>query len=345
MGKVLVTGGSGFVATHVVHKLLRNGHHVTATVRSSKKGDQMIALVPENLRANFVYVIVEDVGLPGAFDKVIQENDFDGVIHTATPFDPKIQDPQATLKPAIEGTTNILEAAHKYGPNIRKMVITSSCASVISEEKGDWPGHVYTEADWNPITWEAANDGSWAHAYYGAKTYAEKSAWKFLEEQKPNFEVVTICPPYIFGPALQHLDSLDAINTSNALLYSYINGSLKGKEIQKNGVHLWVDVRDCADAHVVAYEKQGLGSHRFVIAAGTFTNKEVADIFREKYPDRASNVPTKLAEGLTPEGEPVGGKYSVDNSKSRKLLGLEYLPIEQSIVDLMTSLKPLESKA
>ena len=54
--------------------------------------------------------------------------------------------------PAVIGTQSILDAAHKYGPSITRVVILSSCASIFHEEKGNWPGHTYSEADWNPVS-------------------------------------------------------------------------------------------------------------------------------------------------------------------------------------------------
>ncbi len=78
-------------------------------------------------------------------------------------------------------------------------VITSSFASIIDGDKGTRPGHVYSEEDWNPITVEQA-ENSPVHGYRASKTFAEKAAWKFLEEERPNFTLSTICPPLVLGP-------------------------------------------------------------------------------------------------------------------------------------------------
>ena len=47
------------------------------------------------------------------------------------------------------------------------------------------------------ITWEVTHDGDPSHAYYGAKTWAEKAAWDFMKEDQPHFELVTLCPPMV----------------------------------------------------------------------------------------------------------------------------------------------------
>jgi nucleoside-diphosphate-sugar epimerase len=79
------------------------------------------------------------------------------------------------------------------------VVITSSFAALVNADQGLWPGHVYSEEDWNPITREQADDSP-ALGYRASKTFAEKAAWKFLEEEKPGFTISTINPPMVFGP-------------------------------------------------------------------------------------------------------------------------------------------------
>lgn len=90
------------------------------------------------------------------------------------------------LDPAIIGTTGILKAIKKNAPTVKHVVVTSSFASIVDVSKGLWPGHIYSENDWNPIKLEdAAEDGSFG--YRTSKTWAEKAAWEFVEKEKPNF--------------------------------------------------------------------------------------------------------------------------------------------------------------
>ena len=67
------------------------------------------------------------------------------------------KDPHEIYDPAVIGTQSILEAAHKYGPSITRVVILSSFISVLNAQKGQWPGHTYTEADWNPVSFLRCN--------------------------------------------------------------------------------------------------------------------------------------------------------------------------------------------
>lgn len=85
-GKVLVTGGSGFIGAHVVRTLLIEGFHVRTTVRSTAKGEYLKKKLSDisGGGGKFEYVIVEDIEAPNAFDEAVK--DVDAILHTASPF-------------------------------------------------------------------------------------------------------------------------------------------------------------------------------------------------------------------------------------------------------------------
>lgn len=121
---------------------------------------------------------------------VVSTPPFEAVIHTASPFHFNVTDTKKDLlDPAINGTTGILQAIKKHAPTVKRVVVTSSFAAIISANAQ--PGHVYSEKDWNPITEEQA----WKDppsGYRASKTFAEKAAWDFVEVEKPNFTLVTV---------------------------------------------------------------------------------------------------------------------------------------------------------
>ena len=230
MTRVLLTGGSGFIAAHVLDYLLEHGHSVVTTVRSQEKASRIASAHPKHGKDKLSFSIVEDIAQPGAFDKaVISDPPFEAVIHTASPFHFNVTDIQKDLlDPAIIGTTGILKSIKKSAPSVKKVVITSSFASIINPDKGQWPDHTYSEADWNPITKDEAVKNS-ANGYRASKTFAERAAWDFLEQEKPDFTISTMCPPLVLGPIVHYLNSLDALNTSNQRLRDTIQGKMKDK--------------------------------------------------------------------------------------------------------------------
>ena len=83
---------------------------------------------------------------------------FDYVLHTASPFHFNVQDPvKDFLDPAIKGTTGILHAVKTYAPEVKRVVITSSFAAIVNSKQHP---RVYSEENWNPVTWEEAMDPS-----------------------------------------------------------------------------------------------------------------------------------------------------------------------------------------
>ena len=193
--RVLLTGGSGFIAAHVLDILLEHGHSVVTTVRSQEKANKIKDAHPKVGKDKLDFALVEDVAQEGAFDKaVVSDPPFEAVIHTASPFHFNVTDVQKELlDPAVIGTTGILKSIKKSAPSVNRVVITSSFASIVNPSKGTAPDKTYSEADWNPITHKEALENP-AAGYRASKTFAEKAAWDFVEKEKPNFSLATMCP-------------------------------------------------------------------------------------------------------------------------------------------------------
>ena len=225
---ILLSGASGFVAAHVLYSLLQRGYSVRGTVRSQNSAEKVLKTHSHLLGGNadrMTFAIVKDIAEPGSFDEAVKG--VDGVIHTASPYVLQVEDNERDLLiPAIRGTTEILKAVQKNAPQVKRVVITSSFAAVNDPQQGTRPGYVYSEKDWNPVTYDQAKSGPGPLAYTASKKFAEKVGWDFVKENKPNFDVSTICPAMIYGP-LDHDASLDHLNTSSADIYRFMNGSQK----------------------------------------------------------------------------------------------------------------------
>jgi len=336
MTKVLLTGGSGFIAAHVLDILLEHGHSVTTTVRSQEKANKIKEAHPDTPASKLDFRIVEDIAKEGAFDEAVKIDGLEAVIHTASPFHFNVTDTKKDLlDPAIIGTTGVLKAIKKNAPTVKRVVITSSFASILNASKGNSVSdHTYSEADWNPITLEEAIQNP-TNGYRASKTFAEKAAWEFQKSEKPNFTISTVCPPLVLGPIVHYLNSLDALNTSNQRVRNLVTGQCK-KEIPDTGTFIWVDVRDLALAHVKAIEVAEAAGKRFFVTAGYFSNKEICEIIRKNFPEYEKELPAKDVKG----GDyPEGGIYKYDNSRTINVLGIKFRGLEESIVDTVKSLK------
>src|ERR1700690_201264 len=125
----LVTGGAGFIGSHVFERLLRDGHRVWAFDDLNSFYDPQ--LKQRNLREiqslakpfEFVHGDITDAAaLAGIFSSV----KFDQVIHLAARAGvrPSLEQPALYQRVNVEGTVNVLEAARKNG--VKKIIIASS---------------------------------------------------------------------------------------------------------------------------------------------------------------------------------------------------------------------------
>lgn len=92
-----------------------------------------------------------------------------------------------------------------------------------------------------------------------------------------------------------------------------------------------------AEAHVAALKPEA-GGKRFFVTAGNISNQEIADIIKTNFPELADRLPSTAEPN---SGYPEGGVYSADNSRSKAVLGLNYLSLEKSVVDLVKVLKEM----
>lgn len=328
---VFISGATGFIAQHVIKELLNDGFQVIGSVRSKAKGEYLSSLIKSK---KFTYAVVPDIVATGAFDQVLQENqDIDSFIHTASPVDFQVSDVQTgLLDPAIEGTKNVLIAIEKYGKNVKNVVVTSS-TSAVRDSSGSRPSNsLLTEASWNEITLEQGLKSA-RLGYSAAKTFAEKEVWKFAAEHNGTFNITTVNPTYVFGPQAFEVQNKSQLNDSA----EYVNNILKLKPNDDIPmfVGLFVDVRDVAKAHVAAIKKpKELNGQRLVLINSAWTNELLAVIINKHFPN--IDIPKGNIEKSDEELMKADLKW--DNSKTKKLLGYSFIPIEKSVVDAVQQL-------
>ncbi|KAK8593820.1 hypothetical protein V6N12_045893 [Hibiscus sabdariffa] len=313
-GKVVcVTGASGYIASWLVKFLLQRGYTVKATVRDPsdpKKSEHLLALDGAKERLHLFKAQLLD---EGAFDSVV-----DGcvaVFHTASPFYLNIKDPQAEmLDPAVKGTLNVLRSCAKV-PSIKRVVITSSIAAVVYNGRPLGPDVVVDETWFSDPTF-CEKSKLW---YMLSKTLAEEAAWKFTKEN--GIDMVTINPGLVIGPLLQ-----PTINTSVEPILKLINGP----DLFPNTTYRLVDVRDVANAHVLAFENPS-ACGRYLLVERAVHCSEVVEALRKLYP--SLSLPEKCGDGNP--GVPI---FQVSKERA-KSLGVNFTPMEVSLKDTVESLK------
>lgn len=124
--KILVTGGAGFIGSHVVDQLVRDGHTVEVLDSFHNFYDPAIkranvAAFPGSVRLHEADIVDAD-----RVNAIFDGANFDVVIHLAARAGvrPSIEDPKAYIDTNITGTFNLLEASRATG--VRKFVFASS---------------------------------------------------------------------------------------------------------------------------------------------------------------------------------------------------------------------------
>ncbi|KAF5972658.1 dihydroflavonol-4-reductase [Fusarium coicis] len=312
---VLVTGATGFIGAHVVDQLLLRDIKVRGATRSLPKGEAMIDARPE-FREKLDFVHIDDFKNTGGFLKAIQ--DIDAVIHVASPFTYDTKDNEKELViPAINGVDSILKAA-ATSPKVKRVVITSSYASVLDAGRKAPPYFTYTGSDWNPLSYEESTDPrtSAVIAYRGSKKFAELKAWDFMAKEKPSFDLVTLCPPMTFGPIRHPVTNVDALNESNKLLCKIACGE---NPLPVARVPFWIDVRDLAKAHVEALLRPEAGGKRYIPASPErFTYSKAASIIGSHF---------EWADNVSKEVQAPDESHGVDGETAGRELGHGYAQV------------------
>lgn len=200
---VLVTGGTGYIASWIIKQLLEEGKKVRTTVRnlSDKKKYEHLSRMAESAKGSLSF-FEADLLKKGSFLEAM--NGCELVIHTASPFKISgLKDAQKELvEPALEGTRNVLESVNQT-ENVIRVVLTSSIVAVVGDaiDIQQTRDGIFTEADWN-------FSSSVNHQPYPySKMLAEKLAWEMVGQQN-RWDLVVINPGFVMGPSLsQRTDS------------------------------------------------------------------------------------------------------------------------------------------
>ncbi|KAL5463497.1 hypothetical protein EMCRGX_G032395 [Ephydatia muelleri] len=334
---VLVTGASGYIATHLIQQLLKQGRfRVRGTVRNlsnESKIEPLKKLVPD---AKYPLELVQ-ADLKEAVDWVAAVKGCSYVFHVASPFPAKIpRDENTLIQPAVDGTLNVLRACSDAGC-VKRVVLTSSIAAVSSGMNGNGNSEqVYSEQDWS-----VEQNCS---PYEKSKLRAELAAWTFVRslEESKRLELAVVNPGVVIGPLLTTTGGDTSVQS---ILQLFI------KSVGVPNVN-WplVDVRDVAAAHIAAMEKAEAAGNRCVLVGENISYTKMADIvFREFFPLGYRTCTMHLpdfamwfakwfddsAKWLYPA---LGKHLQYNTDMMRNVLGITPHPVNETIIDTCCSL-------
>jgi dihydroflavonol-4-reductase len=318
--RVLVTGGTGYLGSHIVGALRREGHDVRVLARSPDRIAP--ALEPLGLEPAEVEVAVGDVLDRASMDAAV--DGADAMINAANVYSLDVCDAERVHQVNATGTEVALTAAVEGG--LSPVVHVSSYVALL-------PSSV-------PLT-SASPTGEPEGAYNVSKADSERIAFRLREQGAP---VVVTNPSAIFGP----YDPRGGENTRE--LASRVNGR---SPLCASGSVPFVDVRDLGIAHarLVAV---GAGRPRFLMTGRRTTLAERDAILRRVTGRRLPALPVprvvlpmaaRVADVAQRRGIDPGfsstaiytvmQEPAVDDGDTEETLGVRWRPLEETFADMV----------
>lgn len=253
---VMVTGGGGFIGSHLVRKLVEDGEDVV--VFDSSPNTQLICDVLE--RVKFVKGDISD--LRDVFDAV-KRYGVEDVFHTAAllVFDCE-ENPLRALKVNVEGTVNVLEAARLMG--LGKVIFTSSVA-VFSP---NLPGPVRDDAPTYPIT-----------VYGATKLMGELYGMKYVRSYGVDFRALRFT--WVYGPGR----SRGASAFSSLMIEKPALGEAVKISHNEETSGDWLYVKDAVKALILARKAESPEHRIYNISGGVYSLRHVSNIVKRMIPD------------------------------------------------------------
>lgn len=322
-GKLLVTGGSGYIAGYIIRMAIDAGWEVNTTIRNlAREAEVRGWLGTDNARLHFFAAdLMSDTGWADAVAGCSH------VAHVASPLPtnaPKSDD--ELIVPAREGALRALRFARDAG--VKRVVMTSSVAAISYGHRGK---SRFTEADWTDV------NSPDAYAYVKSKTIAELAAREWIAREGGGLEYCTVNPSLVLGPLL----AAD-FSTSLEAIKKLMDGSMPGLPRLGFGI---VDVRDVAAMHLQLLTEAGVDGERFIASGPFMWMEDVATILRSGLGADGRMVPTRrlptwlmrILANFDPvirqvKGE-LGNVRENDASHARERLGWVPRPAEESILD------------
>jgi dihydroflavonol-4-reductase len=301
---VLVTGGSGYLASWVLVALLKRGHRVRATLRSRVREHEVRAAVATQVdaqdRLSFAVAdLLKDDGWRSAAEGC------DAVLHVASPMATGSE----VIVAAREGTRRVLAASAQAG--VRRVVMTSSV--VATQPRGGFADAAIDESVWTDSDERGLND------YVVSKTLAERDAWAFAAAPATSLQLTSILPGFIIGPVLG-----PDFSRSLEIVARLLTGKLP--LLPRIGFTI-TDVRDLAELHVDAVSSPRAEGERFIATLPT-----------RAMPDFLMRTLALFSDEARMLARSLGRRSSFSADKAQRFLGWRARPVEQTVLDCAESL-------
>lgn len=310
MAKTLITGGTGFLGSHLARALARRGDELRVLVRSASGDEALDGIEFERING--------DVTDRRAVRRAVAG--VDRVFHAAGTTSLRAEDSERVFEVNVAGTRTVCEEALAAGAE--RLVLTSSVAAIGPAPEGG-------RADERQIF----TAGALGIPYVNSKHEAEAEAFRIAAK---GLAVVAVNPTFVLGPGGSGRTSMGLVKRFlMRRIPAYVDG----------GINI-VDVRDVAEGHLLA-DAKGEGGERYILGGRNFTLQRLfADLSRIS----GVEVPSfKLPASFAVDGAKVAGRLGVSlgvsadearsaslwwtysGAKAKRELGFEARPHEDTL--------------
>ena len=241
--KYFVTGGTGYIGSHLISELRKAGHEVNALVRDPSKAGKLADSGARLITGDLADLNALRKGMSGV----------DGIFHLAAWYKLGVKDKHTAYQANVIGTKNVLNIMREQG--IKKGVYTSSLA-VFSDTKGFIPDEKYIFS------------GKHLSIYDRTKWQAHyKIVQPMIEEGLP---VMIVMPGAVYGPDDPSMIG-SSINDYLRRKFPFVPGGMKV---------CWGYIDDVVDAHIKVMEK-GVPGESYITAGPVHSLEEVLELAEE----------------------------------------------------------------
>jgi len=324
---VLITGATGHVGSCTLLHLLESGYHVRAAVRSEAKiaavlsRPQIRALNPG---ARLTFTIVPDISVPGAYDHAVEGATH--IIHIASPLAtgdsvPADRHDEFFIRPAVQGTLNLLEAANMVG-TVRRVVITSSIVALVpyNEMEGITkrsPLKPVSPNDRIPFVPGPYKDTFAAYAASKVASLHHAEAW--MARERPAFDAVYLHPGFVLGRNDTALTPGQAMQGTNSVVLALLHGKRFGPYA---GTTVYAE--DVARAHIMSLDPSVFGNQSYILSQTSRWN-DAREIARRCFPEAIKSKMLVMGGSVRTTNLPV------DTSLTEETFGFKFASYEEQV--------------
>ncbi len=322
-GKILVTGGTGFLGAYIIRELVEKGY----SVRAIRRNTTFPAFIPPVILEKVEWIsgdILDVVDLEDAMEGA------DLVVHAAAKLSFANRDRREMFSTNINGTANVVNIALEK--NIKRFIYVSSVAALGRTGNDE---HVTEEKKWS--------DNKWNTNYAISKYHGEVEVWRGMGE---GLSAAIVNPSTLLG--------YGDWNNSSCTLF---RNAFREFPWYTEGINGFVDVTDVARA-VVGLLESDISGERYILNGDNWTFRhlfeEMADGFGKRRPSREAtpflaSVAWRMARLksfltgqpsiLTRESARVASSRTFfDNDKIlQQLPGFRFTPLDETIKTACTA--------